>query len=183
MKKPFLYLVTVVVFGALVIAACGSKATPAPAPTDVPAASSVQAEAPTEAPAAQETGDETTGDTGSETGGEPTAEAAPADAVQLDENGVPSDVPVPDAAYDLRVEANHTRISFKVDGTIQDVVAFFQENVPALGWNKTLGADSAIGAMGTLGRQNDALDKLSINMSFNPNGNFVSVTVDVIRAP
>lgn len=174
MKKSFLYLVIVVSISALVIAACGSKATPTAAPTSAPQAEPVQEE-PTAVVVEEITG-ETTGE-------EAPTEETPAETVALDENGVPTDVPLPEAAYELRVEANHTRISFRVDGTIQDIVSYFQDALPGLGWNKTLGADSAIGAMGTLSRQNDALDKLSINMSFNPNGNFVSVTMDIIRAP
>ncbi|GAB4581945.1 MAG: hypothetical protein Fur0022_46970 [Anaerolineales bacterium] len=179
MKKPSVFLLIILIFTMLLITACGGGDAPAAEPTSPPVVEEPAAEEPVvEEPAAEEPASEETG-----SGEEPAAEEPMTEGPALDENGVPTDVPVPEAAYDLRVEANNTRISFKVDGTIQDVVAFFQEQLPTLGWTEVLGADSAIGSMGTLGRQNEQLDKLSINMSFNPNGNFVNITMDVIRAP
>jgi hypothetical protein len=177
-KQTLLFLIGVTIFAMLFTTACGSSATAVAEPTTAPAVEEPAAEEPAaEEPVAEEPAAE------EPVAEEPAAEEPASEEIGLDENGVPLDVPVPEAAYELRVEANSTRITYKVDGTIQDVATFFQEAFPALGWNKTLGADSAIGAMGTLGRQNDALDKLSVNMSFNPNGNFVLVTMDVIRAP
>lgn len=185
MKKPSFLLLSVVMILAMVfVTACGGGNAPteeASAPTtseetvaEEPAAEAPAAEEPTaEAPAVEETS----------AGEEPAAEEPAPEGVALGENGVPVDVPLPEAAYDLRVEANNTRITFKVDGALQDVVTYFQEQLPTLGWTETLGADSAVGSMGTIGRKNATEDKLSINMSFNPNGNFVTVTMDVIRAP
>jgi hypothetical protein len=179
MKKLSLFiLIVVTILTMLLMAACGGSSAPpaeasSPSSVEEPVAEEPVAEEPAaEEPVAEEPAAE-----------EPVAEEPVTEDVAIGENGIPMDVPFPETAYDLRVEANNTRITFKVEGTIQDVAAYFQEALPGLGWNKTLGADSAIGAMGTLGRQNDALDKLSINMSFNPNGSFVLVTMDVIRAP
>lgn len=190
MKKPsFLLLIVVTILAMALMTACGGgnpATAESSAPTtseetvvEEPAAEEPAAEEPAaEEPAAEET------PVGEGTGGEePVAEEPAPEGVALGENGVPVDVPLPEAAYDLRVEANNTRITFKVDGVLQDIVTYFQEQLPTLGWTETLGADSAVGSMGTIGRKNATEDKLSINMSFNPNGNFVTVTMDVIRAP
>jgi len=178
MKKPsYLLLIGMITIIMLLMAACGGGKPATVAPTSPPAVESneepAEEQPAEEEPAAEEQPAEE----------EPAEEEPMEEGITLDANGVPSDVPYPDTAYDLRVEANHTRISFKIDGSLQDVVAFFQAELPGRGWGTTLGMDSAVGSMGTIGRQNDVLDKLSINMSFNPNGNFVNITVDIIRAP
>lgn len=170
-KQSFLSLILILIL-MLFMAACGGGNAPVAEPTSPPA--EVVGEEPTAEDSAVE---EPATPVPSGSGDEP-VENTPA----LDENGVPTDVPLMDGLYDLRVEANNTRVIYKVEGTIQDVVAYYQAELPTLGWNETLGADSAVGAMGTIGRQNEKLDKLSMNLIFNPNGNFVIVTIDVIRA-
>jgi len=169
-KQSVLFLIVITILAMLFIAACGgsSPATNQPQPTAPPTSNS---ETVNEEPTAEELATTDTG--GEETG---------SDGPTLDENGVPSDVPLMPAMYDLHVEVNNTHITYKVDGTIQEVVDFYTAELPAMGWNKILGADSAFGSMGTLSRQNDQTDKLSILLSFNPNGNYVNVNMDVIRA-
>ena len=192
MKRPtFFHLIVIITLTILFTAACGgNRATQAPenppAPTTSNEGAGGQEPADSET-GSEETAPEETGNTesgGEETGSESTngEESSTGDGPTIDERGVPSDVPVLDAAYELRSEANNSRVIYKIDGTIQEVVDYYIAELPAFGWNKVLGADSAFGAMGTLSRQNDPGDNLSILLSFNPNGNFVVVTIDIIRA-
>jgi hypothetical protein len=175
MKKPsFFLLIVIMIMTILFAAACGGSGE-TPAPTNPPAPTTSSEGADAQEPSGSETGAETEPD---ETG-----EETVADGPALDDRGVPLDVPVSGAAYDLRVEANSTRIVYKVDGTIQEAVDFYVAEFPSYGWDQISGADSAVGAMGTLSRKNEAGDTLSILLSFNPNGNFVIVTIDIIRAP
>lgn len=190
MKKPsFLLLIVVTILTMIFMTACGGSNSPAEETSASTTSEETVAEQPAaeepaaEQPAAEEPTSEAAPAENGTTGEQPAAEEPTPEGVALNENGVPVDVPMPEGAYDLRVEANNTRITFKVDGALQDVVTYFQEQLPTLGWTETLGADSAVGSMGTIGRKNGTEDKLSINMSFNPNGNFVTVTMDVIRAP
>ncbi len=172
MKKQSVLSLILILILMFFVAACGGSNAPVAEPTAVP--EEVVAEEPT----AEESAVEEPATPVPSGGGEEPVEEVPA----LDENGVPTDVPLMDGLYDLRVEANNTRIIYKIDGTIEDVVTYYQAELPTLGWGQTLGADSAVGAMGMIGRQNEKLDKLSMNLIFNPNGNFVIVTIDVIRA-
>jgi hypothetical protein len=179
MKKQFiLFLIVITVLAMVSMTACGGSSAPPSDQAEPTAETSSGSEATVEEPSGNEgTGGEAP--IGQETSGE----APDSEGPTLDENGVPTDVPIMAAMYDLRVEANNSRITYKVDGTIQEVVDFYTAEFESFGWNKILGADSAFGAMGTLSRQNDQLDKLSILLSFNPNGNYVNVTIDIIRAP
>ena len=180
-RSTFFLLIVITVLTILFTAACGgNRATQAPENQPAPTTSNEGASG--QEPANSETGSEETApeETGStESGGE---ETATGDGPTIDERGVPSDVPILDAGYEIRAEANNSRVIYKVDGSIQEVVDYYIAELPAFGWNKVLGADSAFGAMGTLSRQNDLSDNLSILLTFNPNGNFVTVTIDIIRA-
>jgi len=169
-KQSVLFLIVLTLLAMLLMTACGTPpATSQAEPTAPPSSGS---ETGTEEPAAEEPAT-------TETVGEETSSGGPT----LDENGVPTDVPLMAEMYDLRVEAESTRIIYKVVGTVEDVVTFYQTELPLLGWDKVLGADSAIGAMGAMGRQNAQSDKLSVSLSFNPNGNFVTVIIDIHRGP
>lgn len=171
-KQSVLLLIVITIFAMLFLAACGTSSTPTAEPT-APPVEPASEEPTAEEPAANET----------ETTGEPTAEPDPGnEGPTLGENGVPTDIPLIDGFYDLKTEANHARIIYKVLGTNQDVVAFYVTALPEAGWDQMLGADSTIGALGTMGRKNAKTDKLTINLSFNPNGNFVSVVIDIFRA-
>lgn len=150
-------LTALILLLALLLGACGLKATPTPKPTPV-------------VPAGGES-------SGGESGGE-TAEAAPTT------NGlqVPEDVPIMPGAYKLQVLRHGTQIVYQVDGSIDDVLSFYQTELEKLGWQMAGPPDSAVGSIATMLRQNEAGDKLSINMQHNPLGNFVSINIAVVRA-
>ena len=101
----------------------------------------------------------------------------------LETPGVPNDIPVMEGAYKLQVARAGAYVIYQVDGAIEDVVTFYQQDLTNFGWQKVSSPDTALGAMATLLRENDAGDRLSISMQKNDLGGFVSITVAVQRAP
>jgi hypothetical protein len=145
----------------------------------------VEVEATEEAPALAETAqpESGAGETVAETEAAPEEAGTGGEEVPVAENGVAEDIPVPEAAYQLQVARQGTNISFQVDGTIDEIVGFYTEQLEALGWNKATNPDSAVGSIATLFRKNEAGDQLSINMQKNELGGFVRVTIVLQRAP
>jgi len=127
-------------------------------------------------------GGQSTGDangSGGNTSNDPPTDQPIADSSEFDQ--IPADVPVMDGAYNLDVVRNATQVNYTVDGDISTVMTFYQEKLPAVGWTTVKGVDSAVGSVGSMTRQNDAKDSLSINMSYNQNGNFVTVLIAISR--
>lgn len=127
------------------------------------------------------------------TGGEPTeAEEAPppddegdtsevAPPVEPVEGELPEDVPVMEDAYDLQVGRRENTVVYQVDTTIEDVVSFYQEELPKLGWELRGPPDNAVGSIATMLRYNSAGDQLAINMQGNELGGFVTLTITISR--
>ena len=63
-----------------------------------------------------------------------TTESQPGESEQtnVSESEVPEDLPIMPGARKLSVTTNGTNISYEVDGTIDDVVGFYQEELPNL---------------------------------------------------
>ncbi len=122
---------------------------------------------------------EEAGSTGGSSGGEPTAVGAPA----ADPSGaaVPEDVPIMDGGYNLDVIREGSQVNYTVDGDIETVMAFYQAELPLFGWEDTRAPDSAIGSIGNMSRKNAAGDSLTISLSYNGNGNFVTIQIAIIR--
>jgi len=162
-------IIRIVLWGALLFilmfaAACSPKANPVPA-TDEGAGEMVETTAPVQE--TQPAGvDEQTGNE--------SPQATP---------GVPEDIPVMEGAYKLQVARAGAYVIFQVDGTIEDVVTFYQLELPNFGWHEVRSPDTSMGAMATLLRENDAKDRLNISMQKNELGGFVSVTISVQRVP
>ncbi len=156
MKKHALWFSFFLIILALLLSACGLKATPTPKPTPVVPASS---------------GGES--NTNGETEAAPPTESGPQ---------VPEDVPVIPGAYKLQVLRHGTQVIYQVDGAIDEVLSFYQQELDKLGWQMAGPPDSAVGSIATMLRQNEAGDKLSINMQYNPLGNFVTINIAVVRA-
>jgi hypothetical protein len=112
----------------------------------------------------------------------PGEETAPETEVPLNGSGIPADIPVPETAYEVQVSRKGAYLQYKVDGEIADVVSFYQEEFPKLGWEETRSPDTALAAMATMLRQNENSDKVSINMQRNALGEFVFVTISIARA-
>ena len=95
---------------------------------------------------------------------------------------VPEDVPVMPGAYNLDVIRQGTQVNFQVAGNVESAMDFYQTTLPNFGWMATRAPDSSVGAIGTMTRENEATDKLSINFSYNQNGDFTTVQIAVSRA-
>jgi hypothetical protein len=112
----------------------------------------------------------------------PVEEAGTGGEVPVSENGVPVDIPVPEEAYQLQVVRQGRIVSFQMDGTIDDLVAYFAENLEAVGWEQTNSPDTNVGSVASMLRRNEAGDQMSITMQANELGGFVRVTVSVNRS-
>ena len=105
-----------------------------------------------------------------ETGGESTT----------DNPQVGEDVPFPEGIYDTNTSSDGGQIVYKVGGESQDVVQYYQDILPGLGW-EMVGQDTVIGNTALMSRENANGDRLSINMQYNPNAGFTVVTLVVTR--
>ena len=94
---------------------------------------------------------------------------------------VPDDLPVIPGAYNLDVFSNGTQVNFRVDGSIENVMDYYVGALEENGWMPTRAPDNAIGVTGTMSRQNEAGDSISLNMSYNGNGDFVTVLIAISR--
>jgi hypothetical protein len=99
-----------------------------------------------------------------------------------EDSGVPEDVPMIPDAYDLQV-SNKTRISYKVDKTVQEVVEFYQSEFENYGWTVVKNPDSVVGNMAQMSRSNEAGDRLIFSLQYNPIGEFTVVQISITRAP
>jgi hypothetical protein len=100
----------------------------------------------------------------------------------VSDSGIAGDIPIPEDAYQVQVAQRGTTVLFQIDGEIDDVVGFFQENLPNNGWDLVGPPDTSMGSIATLLRKNEAGDQLSINMQGNQLGGFVRVTIVILRA-
>lgn len=137
-------------------------------PTSPPASSS------SDGSAAQPSGGESqpTGETG--TGGESSQAGT--------SSGVPADIPVMDAAYSLQVMRGGDNIVYKVDADIEEVVNFYKGAMPDAGWQETSSPDTVVASIASLVRQNDAGDRIVLNLQANQLGGFVTISISVTRA-
>lgn len=125
-------------------------------------------------------------------GGGSSADDAPANNTGAVSNGeapvadaagevIPEDVPVMPGAYNLDVIRSGTQVNYTIDGDVESVMGWYQAELEAYGWLPTRAPDSALGAIGTMSRSNEAGDSLSINMSYNQNGGFVLMQIAISR--
>lgn len=98
-----------------------------------------------------------------------------------DSGGVPDDVPVMDGAYQLQATRSGKNVIYQVDASVEEVVAFYQEELPQFEWEMAGPPDNAIGSIGTMLRENAAGDRLTINMQGNDLGGFVRLIISVSR--
>lgn len=101
--------------------------------------------------------------------------------VEFEKSSFPEDVPIMDGAYKLQAVRKGLNVVYQVEGTIQDVVSFYQDELPNYGWEIAGPPDSAIGAIATMLRENAAGDRLAINMQANEIGGFIRLTITITR--
>lgn len=94
---------------------------------------------------------------------------------------VPADIPVMEAAYQLQAGTSGKNVVYQIDTDIQEVLAFYQEELPQFGWELSGPPDNAIGSIGTMLRVNAEGDQLAINMQANQLGGFVKLTITIAR--
>jgi hypothetical protein len=95
---------------------------------------------------------------------------------------VPEDVPIMDGAYELQAGRSGKNVVYQIDATVQDVVAFYQGVLADYGWEMAGPPDNAVGAIGTMLRENAIGDRLAINMQRNEVGGFVRLSITISRA-
>ncbi len=109
---------------------------------------------------------------------DPTGEGGETEVVGI---VVPADIPLPDGIYNLVVMREGTQIEFRIDGNMEDVHAYFAEELPKYGWEETRTPDSVVGSMGSMVRENANGDRLSVDMQFNQIGDFVVIKIAISR--
>jgi hypothetical protein len=94
------------------------------------------------------------------------------------------DVPIMDGNRNFQISRTGENISYIMDAvTMEDVYIFYQENLTAANWipgpNET-----AVGSRNlvTLARTNDQVDRITVTMQNNPIGEFVVITIVIVRA-
>jgi hypothetical protein len=95
--------------------------------------------------------------------------------------GVPDDIPIMEGAYELQSARSANNVTYQIDATVEEVVLFYQEELPQFGWELAGPPDNAIGTIGTMLRENAAGDQLAINMQFNQVGGFVRLNMRINR--
>jgi hypothetical protein len=83
----------------------------------------------------------------------------------------------------LDVSNGGTNISYEVDGTIEDVVTFYQDELPNFGWEMTRTPDNVLGAMATMARNNEKGDRMTFSLQYNSIAQFVVIRIFITRAP
>ncbi len=95
----------------------------------------------------------------------------------------PEDVPILDGAYKLEISKDGTNIAYTVDGDIEVHMKSLAEKLEAAGWVATRNPDSATASMGTMLRQKENGDRVTISLQYNAKANFVIIRMTVLRAP
>jgi hypothetical protein len=105
-------------------------------------------------------------------------EAAP---VEEEENTL-EDIPIMEDAYDIQRGSGGRNVIYTVDGDIEEVVGFYQAELPNYGWEMAGPPDNAVSNIATMLRENSDGDRLAINMQYNALGGFVRATITISRA-
>lgn len=97
------------------------------------------------------------------------------------QSGVPEDVPIMEGAYKLQTARGGANIDYQIDTDIQSVVQFYQDQLPGSGWDMAGPPDNVVGSIATMLRENEAGDRMTLNMQANEIGGFVIVTISIVR--
>ena len=159
-----------VILTLFVLSACAPKTTPHP-PTAV-------LDKPTEAPTEPPVSEVQPVDPGQE-GNETATPETPIEVVEA-EDALP-EVPIMEGAYKLQKMRGGENIIYTIDGEIAEVVKFYQDILPSVGWNEANSPDSTVGSIATMLRESANKDRLTINMQENKKGGFVTITIAIVR--
>jgi hypothetical protein len=112
----------------------------------------------------------------------PVTEVEEAPVVADVTGNVPEDIPVIEGAYRLVAGSSGKNVVYQVDTVIEDVVTFYQEELPDFAWEMAGPPDNQVATIATMLRENASGDRLAINMQRNELGGFVRVTITISRA-
>ena len=101
---------------------------------------------------------------------------------EVEEESRGDDVPIIEGATQVQISRTGNNINYQVEGTVDDVMTFYQVELPDYGWEMAGPPDNAVANIATMLRENTAGDRLAINMQFNELGGFVILTISVSRA-
>ena len=101
--------------------------------------------------------------------------------VVVEEEGKGDDVPIMEAGYQVQISRSGNNVNYQVDGTIEEVLTFYQEELPKFGWEMAGPPDNAISNIATMLRENADGDRLAVNMQYNELGGFIILTITVSR--
>lgn len=96
--------------------------------------------------------------------------------------GAPEDVPIIPDAYDIEI-TDKLNQNYKVDLPINDVVEYYQTELPKNGWDQINNPDSVVGQMAQLTRSKLNGDRINFSLQYNPIGEFSIVQIFITRAP
>ena len=102
--------------------------------------------------------------------------------VEEDQGNGLDDVPIMDGAYQVQKGRTGKNVVYQVDSTIDEVVIYYQGELPNHEWEMAGPADNAVASIATMLRENAAGDRLAINMQRNDLGGFVRITITISRA-
>jgi hypothetical protein len=171
--KFVLYLVLLLIL-ALTLSACAPASQPAPTADSMAPATAD----PNEGAPADESGPLEGDAVATEP---PAGESQPVAADDSPLGRVPANVPIMDGAYDTKVSGSGLQITYKVSGSVNEVVEFYQIRLADLGWESAGPPDTAVGATALMLRKNAEDNRLSINLQYNPTGLFTVVSLVVTR--
>ncbi len=97
------------------------------------------------------------------------------------QSGVPDDIPIMQGAYKLQTARGGANVVYQVDADVQTVVEFYQNELPGMGWDMAGPPDNVVGSIATMLRENEAGDRMTVNMQGNKIGGFVRVTIAIVR--
>ena len=111
----------------------------------------------------------------------PTATEGP----ELGTYGQPIDVPIMDGNRDLQISRTGENINYKIDTlTLQEVYDYHVEQLDIIGWLPgPHEVETVTSRLITLARANEAKDRITVTMQYNPIGEFTVITIVVNRAP
>jgi hypothetical protein len=113
---------------------------------------------------------------------EPSSPVQDTTEVVVQPNGPPEDVPIMPDAYELQV-ANELNLTYKVNTPLEDVVKFYQDELPKSGWDQINNPDSVVGSMAQMARSNVNGDRINFSLQYNPIGEFSVIQIYITRAP
>jgi len=112
---------------------------------------------------------------------DPVEDEEPAPVV-VDEGKGLDDVPIMESGYQVQKGRTGKNVVYQVDSSIDEVVTFYQEELPNHSWELAGPPDNAVGSIATMLRENADGDRLAINMQANDLGGFVRITITISRA-